>query len=634
MEFLKSIKREYKYLILIFVLFLLNIVLFNNKMTNLHTDLGRELYYSKFVSEGGVLYRDMFNTFLCPFSYLFNGLVLKFFPAKFSTFYALGAVNTLVILTCVFFICKKFLSSFLSCAVTVFVMYYCCFYAGLMNYFLPYSYAMVYGLGACFVSVFLMLEYLDSKGGGASSCGEIFSYSQLTPTTCRTCTIDKSVLLNKSGTGNKCMGSLYKLQAKLPQTDSAKKEKSFTPSHAKGKNLFLYGAFFFGGIAFSNKYEFAFYAVLLFLVLFLNREKFLKIIYCALSFLFVPAICFFALIFQGLGLSDFYNYFLIFREFVHQPYLKQVYATTFFFEPASVLFLLKTFAVSLVVFYVFYQFFNTTSKKTILLKAGFWILCAVLLFSAVFSFRAMNFWCYDFFSYLPLFLAALLIFKIKEIKKDKGLLFLGAAAVLTSLKSFWLLSTNFYGRYFLPLLLIAAIVVLKRVLYGEISSATKNTEAFDRAVCFVLIFLSFAAFRLNAVALVLKNTPVKTPAGTVMTTKTEAGTYKKLADYINVTTKKSEKIVVLSASPMLNFMTDRESLNFYSYFDEAVAGAYTTERIIKKFEQTRPNYFVVFDSSKEKNAYCGGYGEEICKWLEKNCTLEKNIDGILIYAGK
>ena len=591
MEFLKSIKREYKYLILIFVLFLLNVVLFNGKMTNLHTDLGRELYYSKFVSEGGVLYRDMFNTFLCPFSYLFNGLVLKFFPAKFSTFYALGAVNTLVILTCVFFICKKFLSSFLSCAVTVFVMYYCCFYAGLMNYFLPYSYAMVYGLGACFVSVFLMLQYLDSKGGGAADCEA------------------KNLSLTSTG-------------------------KSANQSLAKGKNLFLYGAFFFGGIAFSNKYEFAFYAVLLFLVLFLNREKFLKIIYCALSFLFVPAICFLALIFQGLGLSDFYNYFLIFKEFVHQPYLKQVYATTFFFEPASVLFLLKTFAVSLVVFYVLYKFFDTASKKTILSKAGFWILCAVLLFSAVFSFKAMNFWCYDFFSYLPLFLAALLIFKIKEIKKDKGLLFLGAAAVLTSLKSFWLLSTNFYGRYFLPLVLIAAIVVLKRVLYGEIPSDTKNTEAFDRAVCFVLIFLSFAAFRLNAVALVLKNTPLKTPAGTVMTTKTEAGTYKKLADYISKNTKNSEKIVVLSASPMLNFMTDRESLNFYSYFDEAVAGAYTAEIIIKKFEQTGPNYFVVFDSSKEKNAYCGGYGKEICKWLEKNCTLEKNIDGILIYAGK
>ena len=590
MEFLKSIKREYKYLILIFVLFLLNIVLFNNKMTNLHTDLGRELYYSKFVSEGGVLYRDMFNTFLCPFSYLFNGLVLKFFPAKFSTFYALGAVNTLFILTCVFFICKKFLSSFLSCAVTVFVMYYCCFYAGLMNYFLPYSYAMVYGLGACFVSVFLMLEYLDFCSGGAADCEA------------------KNLSLTSTG-------------------------KSANQSLAKGKNLFLYGAFFFGGIAFSNKYEFAFYAVLLFLVLFLNREKFLKIIYCALSFLFVPAICFLALIFQGLGLSDFYNYFLIFKEFVHQPYLKQVYATTFFFEPASVLFLLKTFAVSLVVFYVLYKFWGN-SKKTILLKAGFWILCAVLLFSAVFSFRAMNFWCYDFFSYLPLFLAALLIFKIKEIKKDKGLLFLGAAAVLTSLKSFWILSTNFYGRYFLPLVLIAAIVVLKRVLYGKNFSGDKNIEAFDRAVCFVLIFLSFAAFRLNAVALVLKNTPLKTPAGTVMTTKTEAGTYKKLADYISKNTKNSEKIVVLSASPMLNFMTDRESLNFYSYFDEAVAGAYTAERIIKKFEQTGPNYFVVFDSSKEKNAYCGGYGEEICKWLEKNCTLEKNIDGILIYAGK
>ena len=48
--------------------------------------------------------------------------------------------------------------------------------------------------------------------------GGTISYSQLTPTTCRTCAIGKSVLLNKSGTGNKCMGSLHKLQAKPPQT--------------------------------------------------------------------------------------------------------------------------------------------------------------------------------------------------------------------------------------------------------------------------------------------------------------------------------------------------------------------------------------------------------------------------------
>ena len=53
--------------------------------------------------------------------------------------------------------------------------------------------------------------FLSNKAGNgaerASAC--VFnSYSQLTPTTCRTCAIDKSVLFNKSGTANKCMGSL------------------------------------------------------------------------------------------------------------------------------------------------------------------------------------------------------------------------------------------------------------------------------------------------------------------------------------------------------------------------------------------------------------------------------------------
>ena len=591
MEFLKSIKREYKYLILIFVLFLLNIVLFNNKMTNLHTDLGRELYYSKFVSEGGVLYRDMFNTFLCPFSYLFNGLVLKFFPAKFSTFYALGAVNTLVILTCVFFICKKFLSSFLSCAVTVFVMYYCCFYAGLMNYFLPYSYAMVYGLGACFVSVFLMLEYLDSKGGGAADCEA------------------KNLSLTLTG-------------------------KSANQSLAKGKNLFLYGAFFFGGIAFSNKYEFAFYAVLLFLVLFLNREKFLKIIYCALSFLFVPAICFLALIFQGLGLSDFYNYFLIFKEFVHQPYLKQVYATTFFFEPASVLFLLKTFAVSLVVFYVLYKFWGN-SKKTILLKAGFWILCAVLLFSAVFSFRAMNFWCYDFFSYLPLFLAALLIFKIKEIKKDKGILFLGAAAVLTSLKSFWLLSTNFYGRYFLPLLVISLFIILSKYCFKP-----EYQTYLQKSLIFIVVLLGLCSFRLNLAGLIVRNAPVKTPAGTIYSQKNESQSYNSVLNYVIDNTKPDETIVVLGAAPLINFVVQRNSINFYNHFDEAIFCAYGEEKIISAYTKTMPDYFIIFRNKHGNYDFCSTYGAGVCKFIQNNYketlkTDSKDADEyVLIYKNK
>ena len=63
----------------------------------------------------------------------------------------------------------------------------------------------------------------SSKRKSQSAVGEIkknkkqkrkvkFSYSQLTPTTCRTCAIGKSVLFNKSGTGNKCMGSTSQKQ--------------------------------------------------------------------------------------------------------------------------------------------------------------------------------------------------------------------------------------------------------------------------------------------------------------------------------------------------------------------------------------------------------------------------------------
>ena len=177
------------FLLLILVLFLINLVLFNHKMINVHTDFGREVFFAKLVSQNAVLYKDMFNTFLCPFSYLFNGLILKFLPVHLNTFYFAGAINALVILYGSYFVARKFLSRTISTVLTVFIMYYCCFYAGLMNFLMPYSYAVVYGLSACIISILLFLNYLNENkksylyasfffaGAGASTKYEYILYA-------------------------------------------------------------------------------------------------------------------------------------------------------------------------------------------------------------------------------------------------------------------------------------------------------------------------------------------------------------------------------------------------------------------------------------------------------------------------
>ena len=538
MEKLKS----YRPFLLIAFLFLINIILFNHKMINLHTDFGRELLFSKMISQGFVLYRDIFNTFICPFSYLFNGFVLKFAPVNISTFYAAGAINCAIILGCIYFISRKFLNTFSSTVMTIFVMYYCCFYAGLMNFLTPYSYGIVYGLCAFLLSVFLYISFL--------------------------------------------------------KTD---------------KKLFLYAAFLLAGLSAVCKYEFCLYGLFLFVFFFFKKCDIKSVLCCILSFLIFPAICAGILVLQGLNLQDLSLYSGLLKNFLQQPYLKKVYAITCYLNKYSIISSLKTFAAAFVLFALFYKLYEKNSALFKTLRRilwGFWVI-AVFVYFPLTEYFSYAFW--GFLTYAVLFL---LLFKIKELKNDNTVLFLAGASLVVSFKSFWFLSANFYGRYFLPLLVVSLFVILKNYYF------TKYTDVFEKTFCSILIFLSFCSFRLNLVPLVLKDRILNTRYGTISLTKDEEENLKPVIEYVNKNTTPSQKLVVLGNAPLLNFLTNRDSIPLYSHYDEAISGAYGAERIISAYAKSKPDYIIIFDTQDE-NSYCNSYGKEICKWVFENYKTEK-----------
>lgn len=543
MELFEYLKREYKSLVIIFVLFLINLLLFNHKMINVHTDFGREVFFSALVSKGAIVYKDFFNTFLCPFSYLFNGLLLKIFPANLTTFFITGAANALLILLSVFFISRNFLNRTISTVITVFVMYYCCFYAGLMNYLTPYSYAIVYGLSACLISVLLFLKYI--------------------------------------------------------KTD---------------KKSFLYLSFLFAGVSASNKYEFVLYAVFLtaFLI-YLHRENLKSYLKSFLCLFLTPAVCLIVLFAEGLRFGDLKNYFEIFSSFVNQPYLKKVYEATFYFNSHSLVYLGKCIIIASAVLFFANRFFQNKSK--IWRFTGFLVFLSMTS-SVLFSLDSMNYFSYDFLSFLPILITILVILKYKKIINDKSVLFLSLASLIISIKTYWMLIGNFYGRYFLPLLIISLVVILKR--YYILSDEDK---IFSKSICFILIFLSFASFRLNLVSLVLKNTLVQTQRGIIFEQKETAENFKSLVKYTQNNIDDKETLVVLGDAPLLNFLTDTKSLNFYSHFDEAIFGAYGEERIIKAYKKAKPGYFIV------TKTFCGSYGKRVCTWLNNDYKLIKTTAG-------
>src|SRR5574344_199410 len=547
---MELLKKEYKNILLILALFLLNIVLFKFKMYNLHTDFGREAYFSALVSRGGIVYKDLFDTFIGPLSYMFNGFLLFIFGTKLSVLFFLGALNAFSILIFSYLISRRFLSSSLSLAITVFIMYYCCFYCGLMNYIVPYSYAIVYGLNAVLLSLFCYFKFLDEN-----------------------------------------------------------------------KTQYLYLSFVLAFVAMSCKYEYFLYLICLFIVYSIKKTNLKEFLYvCVLTFV-VPSLLFAVLFLQGLSITDLKQYLLILSNFLHQPYLKKVYATSFYFDIRYLFTSILNFVYMSLIVGFCYLFSNKTGKFATIkcvLSALFVGILAVL---SLFNISFINFLSYESLSYIAVLIFIIFCFNIKNIIKNNALFLLVASALVVSIKVFWYVSGNFYGRYFMPLLIIALCsIVISGVRQQQIKKRLEST------FIFILCLLSFVAFRLNTAALVMNNTAIITAKGVICEQKNKAVIYNKLIDYININTKKQDKIVVLGMSPLLNFLSDRESAGFYNHFDEAIQGAYTDVRIIDYYKKHSPAYFVIYLSKDNKENYCNNYGKNLCLYVKSDYENAKTIN--------
>ena len=534
-------------------------------MFSLYTDFGREAYFPSMIANGAVLYKDIFNTFICPFSYLFNALLIKIFGQSLTVFYTAGAINAFAILSGIYLLSREFLNRNLSFAISLFIMFYCCFYTGLMNYLTPYSYGIVYGLCAVIFSILFFIKYNNTS--------------------------DKIPL---------CL------------------------------------AFFCSGIAASCKYEYILFSFVLFITFFFTKPEAPKILYAVLSFATVPVICLFVLFLQGLSIIDIVNYIEILKNFVHQPYLQKVYATSFYFDIRAFITSLKNFFIFLIagslLFCIFKKSDETRQKvyKYLLFLTGiaFVILC-------IFSADFLNFTVYESVSYLPLLLLTLVAIKFKEILKDKNVFLLILSALVISSKCFWYLANNFYGRYFLPLLVVALFIILSKYCFKP-----EYQTYLQKSLIFIVVFLGLCSFRLNLAGLIVRNAQVKTPAGTIYSQKNDAQSYNSVLNYVIDNTNPDETIVVLGAAPLINFVAQRNSVNFYNHFDEAIFCAYGEEKIISAYTKTMPDYFIIFRNKNKNYDFCSTYGAGVCKFIQNNYketlkTDSKDADEyVLIYKNK
>lgn len=530
-------------------------------MIPLFIDFGKEIYFSKAVAQGAVLYKDVLALF-GPFAYLLNGLFVKIFGAHLKTFYIVGTVNALFILTGFYFLSREYLNRIFSTVLTIFVLYFCCFAAHLMNYITPYSYGMVYGLCACVWAMVLFVKYLKA-----------------------------------------------------------------------GKTDNLYFSLFLAGIAVSCKYEFAALFFVALAMLLINKTPIMKILKSFSFFLLIPLLCTGVLFLQGLKIHELLNYFVMWLKFASCSDMKEYYTGTFYFSLSYFSLAVKSFVVVFLSFSLLYVLIKGIDFLSA--KIGFkytqWLFYLPLFLICLIFFNYFDLLLINFvFCSFAMLLAVLSYIKIRNITNHSAMLFLVISSLAIGAKVFFFVQINQYGRFFLPLILLAIIVVLKNCYFYN---NEKSQKIFLNTCLFVLVLISCVAFIFNVQTLKTLNHKISTQFGTVYIDEASAKTFNIILDTVYQNSSVGDTVVVLQEGLLINFLSSRKS-DKYGYLIPALLKLYGEENVVKHFQEIMPEMFVILTSPDDKNLICNGWGYQICGFVSKNYRVVKAVESdklILIF---
>lgn len=373
------------------------------------------------------------------------------------------------------------------------------------------------------------------------------------------------------------------------------------------KLKYLYSSFAFAGITIICKYEFLIYGLLIFILLFIKeyRTKSYGTYLKSLSaFFFIPIISFLFLFARGLSLNDLYYYFGHLSHLSVSDDLTDLYKGTFYFSWDYFILLVQYFVIFLIILFLIYksvQFIENHLKN-------FSIFGYIVLFFVLFlmAYRFNLYFLMYIFCWLPVVTMILFLFKFKNIKENEPLTFFILTSLIISIKTFFFLNLYLYGRYFLPLLLIAFTTLICQQYAPGNNNLKKSFMILLLVLCILRPIISFEK---------LKDChhSIKTSYGTIYTEKDDAYIFNETINFFNSKNMKEKTLVTFPPAGLINFLT---GTNFIS--------PYKTGTYLVFYKEIKPDYFVIV-SNKLRNKTCSGNNAEICSWINLNYRAEKII---------
>ena len=370
------------------------------------------------------------------------------------------------------------------------------------------------------------------------------------------------------------------------------------------KNLYL--SSFLAGIAITCKYDFLLFALIVLAIS--AKEKNWKAL---VSFFIAPILSFGILFVQGLRPDSLVNSLLTTSLMAKSKTLKYFYQNSGIYFNSKAIFtdliLFIKFAIPFGTILLSSYLFDKRKVNSISLSLIGWTLF-LLMFNVKFA-----------FGFLPILLLILFItelLKSKLVKKyDIRIIILTLSAIAVCAKVFWVMLLGSYGNYYISIALVALFAIVFKYLPQKFE---KVTGAYILAMSLIIIFS-------NSIALKYENYKVSTPIGTIRTSKFFAESSNQLINFINQNTQKDDKIVIFPEGMTINFLTKRNSDDYYNSLLPLYTETFGEEKIINHYKENMPEY-VIFNNLDMKDYYfrfiCQDYALDFCGFIQNNYELE------------
>ncbi len=159
-EFITKYDILYIFIILIFAIS--GFILFYGNIYSPYSDIGREFYAAQQITNGNVLYKDIFNVY-APLGYQINAIALLMFGNKLNTFYLAGFTGALANVFAIFFIAKEYTNKNTAISLSLFILSSCVFFPSISNYITPYSYSIVYAAAAFLWALYFFVKFIKTS---------------------------------------------------------------------------------------------------------------------------------------------------------------------------------------------------------------------------------------------------------------------------------------------------------------------------------------------------------------------------------------------------------------------------------------------------------------------------------------